>query len=277
MKLHLSLPMMDSKQFLCFPESVGRYKEMPDHDTERLSGSFPFFNLHLVADGEGYVEENGKWRLLQQGDAFLFFPMQPQKYRSSTEKPWDVYWMHFYGHRLDEFMSEKGLRQTQLWSIGQKILLEDSIERLIREIENHKLLRPSVISTLAYGVLSEFLAQAIPHLSRSSQDTLQIIIDLLPEMQHKACEPFLLESWAEMAGISSYYFCKMFRKATQLSPMDFVTLCRIHHAKQLLLDDRDKPIHQLAAACGYPSVSYFIKRFKLQEGVTPSEYRKLHL
>jgi AraC-like DNA-binding protein len=93
-------------------------------------------------------------------------------------------------------------------------------------------------------------------------------------MQDEACQPFELKVWAAKAGVSSYYFCKPFRKATQLTPMEFISLCRIRQAKQLLLEQKKLPITQIALECGYPSVSYFIQRFKKQEGLTPLEYRK---
>jgi AraC-like DNA-binding protein len=276
MKLHLTLPLIESNAFLVFPESVGRYNDMPDHRTEREADALPYFNLHYVAAGEGYVEDEGVWRLVQPGDAFFYFPNRPQKYRASEDNPWDVYWMHFYGHRVSEYLTELGFRRSVVWSTNRNELLKEQMEKLIREIHSRKLLRPPVLSTLAYGVLTEFMAQAVPHDSTRNQDTIRAMTELLPAMQDNACEPFSLEYWANKAGISTYYFCKMFRKATQLSPMDFITLCRIRHAKQMLLDDPNQPIYQVAQECGYESVSYFIKRFKEKEGVTPTVYRQLH-
>ncbi|RED58627.1 helix-turn-helix domain-containing protein [Cohnella lupini] len=275
MKLHLTLPSMDSNPYLVFPESVGRYNEMPDHRTERQS-DFPYFNFHYVASGQGFVEVEGQWQLVQPGDAFFYFPHQSQQYRSSEENPWDVYWMHFYGDRISEHLTELGFRRSVVWSTNRNEGLKQRMGNLIQEIDNHKLLRPSTLSMLTYGVIAEFMAQAVPHRSSRNQETLREITDLLPAMQDAASKPFSLDVWAAKAGISTYYFCKMFRKATQLSPMDFITLCRIRLAKQLLLDDPASSVEFVAQTCGYDSVSYFIKRFKDKEGVTPTVYRRLH-
>jgi AraC-like DNA-binding protein len=267
---------MDPSLYLVFPESVGRYNDFPDHRMDRPAATFPYFNLHYVVSGEGYVEDDGKWRLLHAGDAFLYFPDRSQQYRSSEENPWDIYWMHFYGDRLEEILTERGFRSSVVWSSKTADLLCENIQKLFHEIENTKLMRPSVLSMLAYGVLTEFMTQAVPHHSRRARDSARSVTELLPSMQDAACEPFSLEAWAAKAEISTYYFCKSFRKATQMTPMEFITLYRIRHAKQMLLDDPNRPVHLVSEACGYPSVSYFIKRFKQLEGMTPSAYRGLY-
>jgi AraC-like DNA-binding protein len=95
-------------------------------------------------------------------------------------------------------------------------------------------------------------------------------------MQQEAAEPFILEQWSERAGVSPHYFCKLFRSAMEMTPMDFITRCRLQMAKQWLLERKDTNIGQIAADVGYPSVSYFNKRFMEHEGMTPTVYRKLY-
>jgi AraC-type DNA-binding domain-containing proteins len=276
MRIHCSFPTMELSPHLILPESVGRYSRMPDHEVDRASGTLPYFNLHVIASGEGYVEDAGERRLLQSGDAFFYFPNQAQRYYASEEEPWDVYWLHFYGQLLPELLTGQGLRSSTVWSIHRPERLLDNFEALIGEAQGSKLLRPSVLSSLTYGILAEFMAEAVPYRTRRSPAPGIGITDLLPAMQDEACEPFSLERWAAELNVSVHYFCKLFRRTMQMSPMDFVTLCRIRRAKQLLLDDRDQPVQQVAEACGYPSASYFIKRFKEKEGVTPAAYRLLH-
>ena len=116
MRTHLTLPLMESKLFLIFPESTGRYMDEPDHKLERLAHNTPHFNLHYVKSGEGFVEVDGQWEPLYAGDAFLYFPNQHQKYRTSESNPWDVYWLHFYGDRLVEILTEQGFWQSVIWS-----------------------------------------------------------------------------------------------------------------------------------------------------------------
>ena len=57
--------------------------------------------------------------------------------------------------------------------------------------------------------------------------------------------------------------------------MDFVTRRRLQMAKQWRSTIK-KTIGQIAVEAGYPSVSYFNKRFMEHEGMTPSSYRRLY-
>ena len=60
-----------------------------------------------------------------------------------------------------------------------------------------------------------------------------------------------------------------------MTPMDFVTRCRLQAAKQLLLERPDDTVAAIAMSAGYTNASYFNKRFMAYEGMTPSEYRRL--
>ncbi|QGQ95043.1 AraC family transcriptional regulator [Paenibacillus psychroresistens] len=271
---HIALPTINANSFICFPESVGIYNDFPEHNTFRAADEFPLFNIHFITKGKGYVELDGKVHELKKGDSFLFFPMQSQHYYSSQDDPWEVYWIHFYGDKMKEFLSERGFYRTNLWTMNQWNALQLAFDNLINEAEQYKLLHPALLSTMTYGIITEYMMQAIPLTPRREQDGSATIVQLLAEMQDEACQPFELKAWAAKAGVSTFYFCKLFRKTTQLTPMEFISLCRIRQAKQLLLEQKSLPITQIALECGYPSVSYFIQRFKKQEGLTPLEYRK---
>ncbi|MFC4776166.1 AraC family transcriptional regulator [Paenibacillus sp. GCM10023252] len=263
--------------FFCCPESVGIYQDEPNHAVTRGQGALNNFNIHYVASGKGYVEIDGVEYELEAGEAFLYFPLQQQKYYSSKSEPWDIRWVHFYGGTgLQEYMVDRGFMNHRLWTLRQSAGWERAHLALLEEAEEHKMLRPAVLSTLLYAVIAEFVSQAIPITGSKPSTAANRILDLLPLMQQEACKPFILEEWAERSGISVHYFCKLFRKAMQMTPMDFITRCRLQMAKQWLLDRRDANIGQIASDAGYPSSSYFNKRFLEHEGVTPTEYRRLY-
>ncbi|MBB6729888.1 helix-turn-helix transcriptional regulator [Cohnella zeiphila] len=270
----IALPSIDADQFPCFPEMAGWVKDEPQHAAVRVPGEFQHFNLHVVLKGKGFVYVDGRRFELQAGDAFLFGPHQEQRYGSSPDDPWDVYFVHFYGTKIKEYLAEKGFLRTSLWTLKSTGRLRDAFEALVAEGESSQAWRPALFSALAYAIVVEFAAQAAPLAPRKEGGSAAAILELLPLMQERACEPFELREWAGRAGVSTFYFCKLFRKVMQSSPMEFVALCRIRQAKTMLIENRDLPLADIAEACGYPSVSYFIQRFKKQEGLTPREYRR---
>ncbi|OAS17668.1 helix-turn-helix transcriptional regulator [Paenibacillus oryzisoli] len=276
MRRHVMLPKLQQSMYFIFPESVGWYNEEPQHDVERPEGLWSTYSLHFVISGKGYVEIEGQLYTLQKGDAFLFPPYQEQRYYSSKDDPWDVRWVHFYGDQIKEFLLEKGFLRN-LWTLKRSAELERAFNELLVEAEAHQILRPTQLSTLMYMILCEFMSYASPLTVNRGTESVDRILALLPEMQRRACEPFNLEEWAEQTGVSTYYFCKIFRKATSMTPLSFITLCRIQFAKQRLIEKENWPIKDIAIEAGYTSASYFNQRFHEHEGMTPSEFRSLYM
>ncbi len=269
----LTLP---DNPFFCFPESVGNYWNHPQHYTFREAGSLNNFNIHYVESGKGYVEWDGETHTLEAGEAVLYFPLQRQHYYSSKDEPWNIRWVHFYGHGLQEYMVERGFRRSQLWVLRNRSAWEKAHEELLLEAEQHRMLHPSKLSSLTYAILAAFVEQAMPLAGNKSAASSRRIIELLPLMQQEASQPFILEHWADLAGVSPHYFCKLFRSEMEMTPVEFVTRCRLQTAKQWLLERKDANIGQIAMDAGYPSVSYFNKKFMKHEGMTPTLYRQLY-
>ncbi|QAY65879.1 helix-turn-helix transcriptional regulator [Paenibacillus protaetiae] len=272
--LLLSLPRMP---YFCFPESVGHYSEYPEHDVYREAGALNNFNIHYVVSGKGYVELEGTRHELRAGEAVLYFPLQKQVYYSSQDEPWDVRWFHFYGGTgLRDYLLEQGLNQSPLWKVRQPALWEEAHERLLAEAETYRMLRPAQLSLLTYALITLFVEQAAVLKEGKSVAAGERMMELLPLMQQEAAKPFVLEEWAERLGVTPYYFCKLFRAAMRMTPMEFITRCRLQAAKQWLLERKDAAIGQIAEEAGYPNASYFNKRFMEHEGMTPTAYRKLY-
>lgn len=274
MKRQIFLPMIHEHPYFCFPESVGWYKNEPEHCAFREKDSFHYFNLHVVLSGKGYLKTKNDVHALQQGDSFLYFPSEEQSYYSDTENPWEVIWVHFSGNYLKEFFIEKGFHLTNVWTLKLWENIKSAILHLLEEAECFAILHPSILSTLTYGIISEFIAQAEPLNTNKGVDIYNKIVGILPKMRELSAKPFELKYWAEELNISTYYFCKMFKKTVGMPPSNFIMLCRLQNSKQLLMEKRDWTVKQIAIECGYPSISYFGRIFLENEGLTPAEYRK---
>ncbi len=253
------LPTLKDHPYFILPESVGMYIENSHHSVHRPLNSSDDFNMHLVLKGKGYVEIDGTVHTLQKkGDAFLYFPYERQRYYNSEDDPWSIRWTHFYGGMLKAFLVERGFHRSNLWTVKQPKELEEAMSALQEEAEEYKLLRIDRLSTLTYAVLTVFMLHAVPLTAKRAEST-DRIVKLLPAIQEQACLPFELDKWAEKAGVTSYYFCKLFRKATQMTPLMFVTLCRVQYAKQRLIETQ-MTVKEIAEQAGYPSASYFNKK-----------------
>jgi len=262
--------------YFIYPESVGHYTSHPEHKTNRKPNQMISYNIHFVESGYGYVKLNGVEHILGPGDAVFFYPQQEQIYYSSKDQPWNIRWVHFYGDRLQDYLLANNIKPGQLWTLKQTELWIKLHDELMLEAETNLMLNPTQLSARTYALIVHFIEQAIPITERKQGETSKKILDLLSEMQSSATEPFELEYWASKAGVSQHYFCKLFKGTMSITPMEFITRCRMQIAKQWLQERRDCSIGQIANEAGYPSVSYFNKRFMEYEKMTPSAYRELY-
>ncbi|HEX9781529.1 MAG TPA: AraC family transcriptional regulator, partial [Opitutaceae bacterium] len=71
---------------------------------------------------------------------------------------------------------------------------------------------------------------------------------------------------------STFYFCKIFKKATGLTFTEYLGRVRIERAKSLLLNPHLR-VSEVAFEVGFQSLSQFNRVFKRITGSSPTDYR----
>lgn len=84
----------------------------------------------------------------------------------------------------------------------------------------------------------------------------------------------LLDEAAEMTNMNKQAFCRYFKNRTQKTFVTFVNEVRVDHACKLITET-DQQISELAYLCGFNSLPFFNKFFKITKGVTPKEYKRM--
>jgi AraC-like DNA-binding protein/ligand-binding sensor protein len=90
--------------------------------------------------------------------------------------------------------------------------------------------------------------------------------------EHQA-ESISLDQIARALNMSTFYFCKMFKKATGLTFTDYLSRTRIEKAKNLLLNPHAR-VSEAAYDCGFISLTHFNRIFKRVVGKSPTAYRR---
>jgi AraC-like DNA-binding protein len=78
---------------------------------------------------------------------------------------------------------------------------------------------------------------------------------------------------AEQIGLTPNSFCRMFKKITKKTFLEFVNEFRIQKASAML-ERSDKNISEVMYLNGFNDLSYFAKQFKKFNEITPSAYQK---
>jgi len=80
---------------------------------------------------------------------------------------------------------------------------------------------------------------------------------------------------AEAAELSYSYFSRVFKRIMNRSFNEYLTYIRISEAKRMLICTNDD-ITKIAMDTGFATSSYFIEKFKKQDGITPNKFRAIY-
>lgn len=124
-----------------------------------------------------------------------------------------------------------------------------------------------VLLLLLSGPLQEPVATFLLHLFDSSAENIAAVI------HDNLVQPFTLEEYAKMCGLSLSSFKREFSRLYNAPPKKWINEARLKHARQLLLQS-GKNVNEIAYECGFENVSYFIKQYRQQYGTTPKNAQR---
>jgi len=146
--------------------------------------------------------------------------------------------------------------------------------------------REELMRRRASSIFLQGIAQAIAiHLARNYAETanesrsgspslpgykLRQITDWMAE--HVA-EEFNLDRLAAQAGLSKFYFNRLFKSAMGMSPSRYHITLRLDEARRLLRETK-KSVVDVALDVGYANPSHFAQLFRRETGLSPSDYRR---
>ena len=160
--------------------------------------------------------------------------------------------------------------------LGQDWIIEQITRSFIYEMQNEALGGRLYFETLATQLAIHLLRRYCTFSAKLKQydkglshQQLKIVTDYI--------EAYLetnigLKDLATLLGLSTHYFCHLFKQSTGIAPYQYVIQQRITRAKRLL-KRQDLSLVDVALACGFISQSAFNRSFKKRVGTTPRKYR----
>ena len=92
-------------------------------------------------------------------------------------------------------------------------------------------------------------------------------------MAENVAEEFNLDRLAAQAGLSKFYFNRLFKTAMGMSPSRYHINLRLDAAKRLLRETKKSAL-EVALDVGYANPSHFAHLFRRETGLAPSDYRR---
>ncbi|MEK3788110.1 AraC family transcriptional regulator [Paenibacillus sp. FSL K6-1230] len=107
--------------------------------------------------------------------------------------------------------------------------------------------------------------------NQTVSDSIQAVEQTIAYIDQHYYETITAQQLYRIAGVAKWQYSMLFQTLTGKKPLDYLAETRIRHAKQLLLQTNDTLSH-IAQSVGFRDESYFIRKFRQIEGVTPRQY-----
>lgn len=149
--------------------------------------------------------------------------------------------------------------------------LQRATRELFRAVEERD--EPHFQRLAAWSFLAE-LALAARQGEPVPSTTADVVGQLCAWIRAHCGERLRMQDFVRISGYSERQLFTLFRERVGLSPGNFLTRCRIDHAKDLMSTTPPPRLLDVALACGFSSPSHFSAVFRQYEGDSPSTIRK---
>lgn len=111
--------------------------------------------------------------------------------------------------------------------------------------------------------------------NRTQREYVEKFMYICEYVDSHCTEELSIEEVAALIGFSKYHFSRLFKQFTNTSFYKYLSQKRISYAENLLITSTIT-VTDIAASSGFPSVSAFIRMFKIIKGYTPTEFRSMY-
>lgn len=233
------------------------------------------YQLLYIASGKGYFYFKGSKEptVVTKGNMVLFRPKEPQVYYYYAVDKTEVYWVHFTGWKVEEYLERYELpKEENVFFTGVSPDYPWIYNQIIRELQ---LQRENYEDMIRLFLRHIFLTinRYIKEGKQTKNDTINDIERAVHYFNENYSKPISIEQYASEHLMSVNWFIHNFKNVMKVPPMQYIVSLRIAVAKGYL-ENSNKNITEIANTIGYDNPLYFSRLFRKYTGVTPSEYRK---
>lgn len=244
--------------------------EVPIITDRRFSVRKDYYLMYMT-DGCVSVHNSDAEKQFARGNFIIYAPNTGHYHVLKPDTKMSYLWIHFTGFHAKRLLSSLDIQTGHIYGTDEsdkKIKrISTAFERLFAEFANR---RPGFDSECA-SILTDILVTLAREADKISSGKIRKLESISYLHQHFKEETPIC-ALAEMEHLCESRYREVFKAHTGFSPGDYRTMLRIQHACELL-EQTDYTMSKIALESGYTDVYYFLRIFKLKEGLTPGEYR----
>ena len=247
------------------------YRHSRSFSIDRPKGSGDW--LFIIVKSRAWFRLSGKRREAEADSVILFQKGTPQHY-GALGGEFVNDWIHFEADEEDLLLWERlGIPTDRLIPLGST----GSLSQLIREICDERNGKgayaedtTSLLGTLLWYRLSELSRLDQP---RQMQAHYERIKRLRNNIYLSPAKEWRVDDMAKELTLSRSYLQHLYTRFFGVSVSSDILSARMSHAKYLLIRT-EETVALIAERCGYKSDVHFMRQFKRETGMRPTEYRE---
>lgn len=268
------------------PEARIRLKTYTTNTTTRaiLSDLHYHDEIELLAitEGELFCVVSGKAHLCQKGDVLFFSARIPHStYVQNSNCSYTL--VQF---RPELFLGDSNntgkyfnrfVRNADLpFAILHNRELYRMIEKALEEEKHQQEAFGLYIKGAVFAIIALLCREGALSTSNSVYSAdIKKILPALSFIDENYAQDITLDDVAKQQNLNPSYFCRVFKRASGSSFVDYLNFVRVCKSEKLLAAG-EKSILEVAGDVGFTSLSYFNRIFKRYKNCTPTEYRRAH-
>ncbi|WP_052144746.1 AraC family transcriptional regulator [Halalkalibacter okhensis] len=255
-----------------FVESVGYNPQ--EEDFSRPNG-YPYYHWLQTVEGEGRFTFNGQEYRLPKGHGTLLKPYTPHSYWTSGKR-WSTVYITFGGASVVSILDALKLNFSTLYTDMESLPFVGIIEDMLQKIEAETEFSKLDLSSSLYHFLVNLRKYGKVNNQPSLSHFYEKVRPIVEWLETVYAEDIGLDDIAQYSNVSSQYLNRLFQDTFSVSPYSFLIQVRIRKAKEILIQNPEIPLKNVAFLVGFNDSSNFVATFKKKEGITPKKYRDLY-
>lgn len=234
----------------------------------------PDFQWIHTAKGKGVLHINNKEYIISENMGFFLFPGIPHEYYS-LQNEWETHWVIFNGHAVAQLLDLIAVSDSNVLYPQNFYIVEELFSQMFRITQTGASLNGFQSSAHLYQFLI-LCRNSIGKTNKSMYEKQKQLDPVILFIQHNYHKNPTLDELAKLIKVTPHHLCRLFKEVFKVRPFVYLTKIRLQKAKELMLESDNLSIKYIAQKVGYNDISYFCSTFKEYEGITPTDFRRIH-
>lgn len=270
-----------------FPLEVSYFTPYHIHQVPGFTETGSTMRISLITGGQVEARVGGHTYILKAGDIFIILPYEIFTFRSMSmdtkyvflDFSMDLITMspeHYFQRNFVEPLRAGKLTPPRL--IRPKDAPYDALYRELSRLDVSKEGFEAYTAEL-FSIVISLCAALLPYCTTpdakniSEKPDHDVIYTCLEYIKENFSRKLTLQELADLVHLQPNYLCARFKERTGRTIFDHITRLRINSTSKLLRSTK-LPVNQIAEQCGFPSTSFFTRKFTVLHGCSPTVYRK---